>query len=72
MRGANEFDLLNIDEIDEEIRIRDELLDHMVGWLYTSILHDEIRQLKERKKYLQEHVNKDLFDQLIDKRKQPV
>ena len=72
LKNPSEFNLLTVDEINEQIKAREKLLDHMVGWYATGLLHGEIKLLKDRKKYLQEHVNADLFEQLKNKRKQPV
>lgn len=36
---------LSIEQIDKEIKLRKDLINEMVGWLYPTILRDEICQL---------------------------
>lgn len=45
---TKQFDNLTADQIREEITQRLELLPQLVGWLYPSILADEIAQLREK------------------------
>ena len=42
-----EFDRLTKEQVIEQIEMRNNLLKEMVGWLYPSILQDEISILKE-------------------------
>ena len=44
--------LTDQEEIECEIEIRKKLLSEMIGWLYSSILQDEIEKLKSLKRGL--------------------
>ena len=54
MKNRNEWPSLTPEEIDEEVEIRFDLMKQMHGWLYPSILQDEIIDLRELKKDKQE------------------
>ena len=64
MKHKDEFDLLTPEQIDEEIALRTDMLKQLVGWLYTSIMEDEIYMLRERKNYLRNHVNVKAFEKI--------
>ncbi len=49
MKDRKEWNDLTDEEIDEEIATRRDLMKQMVGWLYPSILSDEIETLLELK-----------------------
>jgi len=40
----------SLDEIDEQVRVRLDLMKQMVGSLYPSILNNEIRALRQRQR----------------------
>lgn len=50
MKKLDEIDQINLEEIEEEIKTRRNLIDQMVGTLYPQILWGEIDKLKEWKK----------------------
>ena len=53
MKHKGQFDTITtIEEAEAEIKEREGLLGQMVGWLYTSILRDEVDQLQKIKKGL--------------------
>ena len=53
MKHKGQFDTITtVEEAEAEIKEREGLLQQMVGWLYTSILNDEVAQLQEIKKGL--------------------
>ena len=53
MRHKGQFDTITtVEEAEAEIKEREGLLQQMVGWLYTSILNDEVDKLQEIKKGL--------------------
>ncbi len=64
MRRKDEFDLLTKEQIDEEIALRADMLKQLVGWLYTSIMEDEIYMLRERRNYLRDHINVEVFEKI--------
>ena len=64
MRKRNEFEYLTIEQIDDEVKERREMLKQLVGTLYPSILCGEIDTLLERKDYLKNHVNAAMFDKV--------
>lgn len=43
----DKFDTLTDSQIEEQIELRQSLIRDMVGWLYPSILTDEIVKLRE-------------------------
>lgn len=45
MVPSDEFGGLTPEEIDREVRERRALIGRMVGWLYPSVLQDEIEEL---------------------------
>ena len=49
MKSKEEWQDLTDEEIDKEIKIRYDLMSQMVGWLYPSIIGDEIGALHEIK-----------------------
>ena len=49
MKSRSEWPTLTPDQIDEEVKIRWELIDQMIGGLYPAILVGEIEDLKELK-----------------------
>jgi len=46
-KSIDEVCYFNTKEINEQIGYRQELLPKMVGWLYPSMLKDEIEKLEE-------------------------
>lgn len=53
MKHKGQFDTITtVEEAEAEIKEREGLLQQMVGWLYTSILSEEVAQLQEIKKGL--------------------
>ena len=49
MNDLNDINQTNLEEIEEQIKVRKELIDQMVGTLYPSILWGEIEKLEEWK-----------------------
>lgn len=45
MKSRNEWPLLNISELENEVEIRDQLLNQMVGSLYSNIVLQERYEL---------------------------
>lgn len=52
MKDRTEFSTLTMAQVDEEIRLRRKMIDELVGWLYKSILSDDIDILRRRKQEL--------------------
>lgn len=50
-RVIKELDNIKMEEIDEQIELREKELQFLVGQLYPSVLHGEIVKLKIMKKY---------------------
>ena len=40
------------------------MLKQLIGWLYTSIMEDEIYMLRERRNYLRDHINVEVFEKI--------
>jgi hypothetical protein len=52
MLPKEQFEKMSKEELEEQIKVRRELLGQMVGWLYTSVLNDEIEELQKRRQTL--------------------
>jgi hypothetical protein len=57
MIPENELESMDLETVNVEIERRYELLNQMVGWLYPSIVNDEIKQLLKRKGKLNDSSN---------------
>lgn len=52
MISKEELEKMDKPTLEKEIKSRWEMMDQMVGWLYPTILADEITQLSERLKVM--------------------